>query len=323
MIIIDGINRGLRGKEFRMNSQEKTLLRLMFQNKIYKCDGQSFEDIFTAVMNYAESNFQPIKPWGNIGDRKNDGYIKESGTYYQVFAPEDIEKSYATVIRKIHEDFTGLIAQWSPVNNFYFVINDKYKGVNPDAEIKIEEIRKTYDLENAEILIAKDIENIVFKLEEDQIFSVVGMLPDPASIKNIDYSILNDVINHIIELPILLNAETKMVLPDWKEKIQFNKLSETVANYLNTASYQLYSLEDYLSDNGDFVADDLRDKINEVYQLEQKKYSGDQLFMSMVEQLSPRQTQSYQNTVIVIMAKYFESCDIFEEPRGEKDDCTD
>nr|CBX27246.1 hypothetical protein N47_A12750 [uncultured Desulfobacterium sp.] len=59
-----------------MNIQEKTLARYFFQNKILKADGQAFEDIFTAIMNYAEAGFQSIKPWGNIGDRKNDGYIK-------------------------------------------------------------------------------------------------------------------------------------------------------------------------------------------------------------------------------------------------------
>ncbi len=63
-----------------MTTDEKYILRTLFQNKIYKADGQAFEDIFTEIMNYAESDFQPIKPWGNVGDRKNDGYIKSSGT---------------------------------------------------------------------------------------------------------------------------------------------------------------------------------------------------------------------------------------------------
>lgn len=302
-----------------MNSQEKTILRMMFQNKIYKSDGQSFEDLFTSIMNYAEKDFQSIKPWGNIGDRKNDGYIKRTGTYYQVFAPEVIEKSYATTINKLHKDFNGLIAQWSPVNNFYFVINDKYKGVHPDAEQEMQGIQEKHGLENAGILTSKDIENILFDLEEDQIFSIVGMLPDPANIKNIDYSILNEVIRHIMELPIQTNINEKMVLPDWDEKIQFNHLSQTVANFLNTACYQLYNLEAYLSDNSSFVADTLRDKMNEVYQQEKVTKSGDQLFMSMVDQLSPKQTQPYQNTVIIIMAKYFETCDIFEEPKEEEE----
>lgn len=302
-----------------MNSQEKMLLRVMFKNKIYKYDGQAFEDLFTFVMNYAEKGFQSIKPWGNIGDRKNDGYVKQNATYYQVFAPEDIKKSYPNTVKKLHADFKGLIAQWSLVNSFYFVINDKYKGVNADAEQEIQKIKDGHGLENAAILTAKDIENKLFELEEDQIFSIVGWLPDPSNIKNIDYSILNEVIGHIMELPIQPNIEGKVVLPDWDEKIKFNKLSDTVAGYLNTASYQLHNLEVYLSDNSDFVADELRDKINEIYQQEKAINSGDYLFMSMVEQLSPKLTQPYQNTVIIILAKYFEACDIFEEPKGEEE----
>ena len=291
-----------------MNSQEKMILRLMFQNKIYNCDGQAFEDLFTSVMNYAEKGFQSIKPWGNIGDRKNDGYVNKTGTYYQVFAPEEIEKSYPNTVKKIHRDFNGLIEQWSPVNSFYFVINDKYKGVNADAEQEIQRIKENHGLENAAILTAKDIENTLFELEEDQIFSIVGMPPDPSNIKNIDYSILNEVIAHIMELPLQTNIDEKMVLPDWDEKIQFNNLSDPVAGYLNTASYQLYNLEAYLSD-----------KMNDVYQQEKTNKSGDQLFMAMVQQLSPKQTQAYQNTVIIIMAKYFETCDIFEEPKEEEE----
>ena len=29
--------------------------------------------MFIAIMNYAEEHFQAIKPWVNIGGRKNDG----------------------------------------------------------------------------------------------------------------------------------------------------------------------------------------------------------------------------------------------------------
>ena len=79
----------------------------MFQNKIHKSDGQAFEDIFTSIMNYVDNDFMSIKPWGNIGDRKNDGYIKRTGTYYQVFAPEDIKNSYPQTIKKLNEDLQG------------------------------------------------------------------------------------------------------------------------------------------------------------------------------------------------------------------------
>lgn len=43
-------------------------------------------------MTKAEPNFQPVKAYGNIGDRKNDGFVSQTGIYYQVYAPRDVNK---------------------------------------------------------------------------------------------------------------------------------------------------------------------------------------------------------------------------------------
>ena len=300
-----------------MNVQEKTFARQLFQNKILKADGQIFEDIFSAVMNYAETDFQQIKPWGNIGDRKNDGYIKTKGIFYQVYAPEDIRKSYTNVVSKLKEDFDGLKKQWSPVNEFYFVVNDKYKGVNADCEKIIQEIKISNDLSNAGFLTAKHLENILFELEDDQIYSITGLIPDPANIKQLDFSILNEVIGHIMQLPLNTDDKSKIVLPDWNEKIKLNVLSESVSQLLSNGCFQLHSLDAYLKNNSDFLADSLRDKMNEVYLQEKENKSGDELFWAIVNSASPKAEHMYQTSVIVIMSKYFETCDIFEEPVQE------
>ena len=301
-----------------MDIQEKTLARQLFQNKILKADGQIFEDIFSAIMNYAETDFQQIKPWGNIGDRKNDGYIKTKGIFYQVYAPEDIQKSYPNVVSKLKKDFDGLKAQWSPVNEFYFVINDKYKGVNADSEKIIQEMKISHNLNDAGFLTVKHLENILFELEDDQIYSITGFIPDPANIKQLDFSILNEVIGHIMQLPLNDGDKPKIVVPEWDEKIKLNVLSESVSQLLSNGSFQSYSLEEYLKNNSDFLADYLRDKMNEVYSLEKENKSGDELFWAIVNSASPKAEHMYQTSVIVIMSKYFETCDIFEEPVQEE-----
>lgn len=300
-----------------MNTQERSIARILFQNKIYKADGQAFEDIFTATMSYFNKDFQSIKPWGNIGDRKNDGYIKTECEYYQVYAPEDIRKSYVDAVNKIKTDFNGLIKQWSPVNKFYFVINDKYKGVNADCEQVINQIKGSYSLEDARILTAKDLEDRVFSLSEDQIYTVVGYLPDPGNLKNIDYSILNEVISYIMNLPIDSEKEYSITLPDLDEKIQFNNLSKITADYLYNGLMKVVYLEEYLSNNSDYVADSLRDKLSEIYKKQRDNFNGDSLFWNIVNALSPVAQQQYQSIVIIIMSKYFETCDIFEEPIKE------
>ena len=233
-------------------------------------------------------------------------------------APEDIRKSYTNVVSKLKEDFDGLKAQWSPVNEFYFVVNDKYKGVNADCEKITQEIKISYNLNNAGFLTAKHLENILFELEDDQIYSITGFIPDPANIKQLDFSILNEVIGYIMQLPLNKDDKSKIVLPDWNEKIKLNVLSESVSQLLSNGCFQLHSLDEYLKDNSDFLADSLRDKMNEVYSQEKENKSGDELFWAIVNSASPKAEQMYQTSVIVIMSKYFETCDIFEEPVQEE-----
>ncbi len=307
-----------RNGVFMLTRDEKLILRTLFQNKIYKADGQVFEDLFTSIMSYAEKDFRQIKPWGNIGDRKNDGYIPSKGIFYQVYAPENIQNNYPEVIKKIKTDFNGLKKQWQTIHEFYFVVNDKYKGVNADSEQAIVKLIKDNGLNKGGFITAKDLENLLFSLNDDQIIMITGSIPDPAKIKVLDYSILNEVIQHIMAIPLQQSEKPTLSLPDWNEKIIFNNLTATTANYLNNGYIQVNSLELYLANNSNFLADELRDKLNEIYLDEKENSSGDELFWKIINKASPRIEQSFQSAAIVILSKYFESCDIFEEPSKEK-----
>jgi hypothetical protein len=156
-----------------LTRDEKYMLRLIFKNKIYEADGQKFEDIFTAIMRYTEPEFQQIKPYGNVGDKKNDGYIKSKGIYFQVYGPEDIGKSISYAKGKLKKDFAGLLQKWKPINEFYFVINDKYKGIPSDLEIEISKLVAENDLKGG-VKGAAYLEDLLFFLEDDQILIITG-----------------------------------------------------------------------------------------------------------------------------------------------------
>ena len=300
-----------------LTNDEKTIARNLFKLLIHEADGVVFERLFTSIMDYAEPDFRQIKPWGNIGDRKNDGYIKSKGIFYQVFAPEDIRLKYSETVSKLKNDFTGLLSQWSPVNEFYFVMNDKYKGVNADVEITMNRIVTMNNLVNGRVLVAKDLENKLFSLTDDQIQTIIGHIPDPARVK-LNYSVLNEVIKYIMQLSLASPLPPDLKMPDWDQKIKFNQLSKATATCLNNGYLQINSLQKYLDDNSNFLADTLRDKMNEIYLSEKKIFSGDELFWAIVKKSSPVNEAPYQSAVIVIMAKYFEACDIFERPGEEK-----
>lgn len=302
-----------------MKIEEKTLSRVLFENKIQRSNGNTFEDLFTQVMNYAEPEFEQIKPWGNIGDRKNDGFIRSKGVFYQVFAPEDINKSYPDAISKLEKDFAGLSKQWTLINEFYFVVNDKYKGVNANANQTIANIVANNSLKKGKILTAKDLEKIVFDLSDELIFRIVSFLPDLEQIANLDFSVLTQVIGYIMKLPIK-QIPGKIKFPDWDEKIVFNKISNETKSLLDTASFNLGALNEFLA-NENFLAEELQKKLIGLYEKlkpsfdnSPNEYSGDNLFWEIVYMCSPKNENTYLSSVFTIMAKYFESCDIFEEP---------
>jgi hypothetical protein len=304
-----------------LTRDEKYLARILFKILIHESDGMAFQRLFTDIMNYAESDFQPIKPWGNVGDRKNDGYIKSKGTYYQVFAPEDSHLRCSKTVSKLKDDFTGLLSQWSPVNEFYFLVNDKYKGVPPDVEIMMNQLIANNKPLKGGVILAKYLEDKLFSLADDQILAIVGQIPDPSKVR-LDYNILNEVIKHIIHLPLSQALPPDIKMPDWDQKIRFNQLSEVTAIRLNNGYLQINNLQKYLDNNSDFLADNLRDKMNEIYISEKRTYSGDELFWAIVKKASPINEAPYQSAVIVIMAKYFEACDIFERPDEVQNDST-
>jgi hypothetical protein len=297
----------------KMTGDEKYIYRYIFQNKIYKADGQKFEDLFTDIMKYAEPEFQQIKPHGSTGDKKNDGYIKSKGIYFQVYGPEDIAKSVLYAKGKLKKDFTGLLQAWKSVKEFYFIVNDKYKGIPYELETEMNKLLEKNNLKGG-VKGAACLENRLFSLADDQILAITGLIPDPSKIRLLDYSILNEVISYIMEMSLANAISSDILLSDWNKKIKFNKLSSCVADLLNSGSIQINGLDKYLMNQGNFFADELRNKMNEIYIAEKEHFIGDKLFWRIVSIASPRAELAYQTAVIVIMAKYFEACDIFERP---------
>ncbi|KAI4451747.1 hypothetical protein C823_006307 [Eubacterium plexicaudatum ASF492] len=130
-----------------MSKAEQYIAKIIFRNRILAYKGQQFEDFFVSVMTKFNPNFQPVKAYGNIGDQKNDGFDRTTGTYYQVFAPEDItkDKTINDGVKKLKNDFEGLYEHWDnicPIKYYFFVTNDKYNGI--PAPI----IRMAIDLDN-------------------------------------------------------------------------------------------------------------------------------------------------------------------------------
>lgn len=311
-----------------MTPQEKVLARKLFKIKIYENEGQAFEQLFTQIMNYAYPDFIQIKPQGRYGDRKNDGYIPSLGYYYQVYAPENPEatRTRNVAVAKARDDFKGLIDAWHhihPIEGYRFAFNDKYKGSFPAIEEALAKIKTEYKLEVSEVFLAKHLEDVLFSLDADRILTIVGFIPDPAAISDLDYSLLSEVIEHIIKVSRPIDLVSALTVPDFDKKIQFNGLSHSVAAFLQNGSYQSGAIDEYFNKNSVFARQELRDALNKIYlasmeedyaEVSDDVSEGDLRFFHILNKITPVKSKSAQDAAFVLMAYYFESCDIFEDP---------
>jgi hypothetical protein len=155
-------------------------LRDKFKIAVLQANSSQFEGLFSRVKNYVHTDFAQVKPHGNIGDRGNDGWLPSSGTYYQVYAPEELWTNTTSAQKKVKDDFKKLKQYWqaiTPIRRFYFVVNDKFAGVSPHIWKTLSEIQSDESLETTGVYDTATLERELFSLQHDQICSVLGVSP--------------------------------------------------------------------------------------------------------------------------------------------------
>lgn len=305
-----------------LTAEDLYIARKLFQLEIYKSNGQAFENLFSKVMRLCNPEFIQIKPQGQYGDRKNDGFIKSSGQYYQVYAPEHLQQKEKETIEKLVTDFNGLFNYWNanvtPIVEFNFVLNDKYQGTYPSLHPELTKIESNHNGVTCKPFLSQHLEDIFLKLPHHHIEDILGKIPS-AELINLNVSILDEVITHLIDLKDGAIPEKFPVNPNFEDKIIFNSLSSHVATFLKYGSYQDGALKEYFKLNSTFAKDDLKNTFSQLYQtalaeIPDSPDKNDVVFFDIVKNAHPNPSKVYQDAVFILMAYFFSYCDIFEEP---------
>ncbi len=299
-----------------------TFAQILFKNKALSSDGQAYEDLFIRTMEEISISFQPVKPQGPLGDKKNDGFDYVTGEYYQCYAPEDLSKNIPTAVNKLQKSADGLVGYWdniSKVKKIYFVVNDNYKGLYPEIHQKLADLRTQYVGIEFELFRTKDLERRVLSLDIDTIQRIIGILPNPQSTV-LEPNYLTEVLNHLMNFESNFSENSLPDQLDFTKKIKHNELSDYIGSHLQLAHHSIYQVIQYFKYNSDFEKNELQKKFITLYQqeVESVKVIEDKtniIFINLFNKISPRDNQSVKMAVLILMAYYFEACDIFEEPQ--------
>lgn len=302
------------------------LYRLLFRLRIHESSGDGFQSLFGQIMKYSDPRFQKIVPWGEWGDGGNDGWIEEDGHYFQVYGPKPTTKlSETAALNKAIEDFDKLPKKWQNVQMYSFVMNDRFAGIPAPIGSALQDLKTAKKLKAAKAVETQDLMIVFMTLTVGERQDIVGGIPESADF--IDSRALGELLTGLAETATGKLTFLKEKAPDFDEKIKFNGLTPPISIRLESASYQANMVDEFLDGRDPGLRQAIAQEIREYYQESKAEFPDDVpdfanlRYLWLLDRIMPpnapkhAHTQAaYRGAAEIVLAKYFESCDVYEYP---------
>ena len=180
-----------------MGNFDYKYLRLQLRTKLYELKYKPFQDFFSTLMQHIHSDFVRVDDAG--GDGGNDGYIRSSGKYFQVYAPKSGKGPEAA--RKFVKDFYTLHKNWDAINKiqeYCFVYNDRFEGSPKSLEKMISDMKIEHPNLGFSLMLCHNIHVLFFDNLSDRLMTEFGfdqeLMPSLKMVKR-DIEKLEDLLN--------------------------------------------------------------------------------------------------------------------------------
>lgn len=307
--------------------REEFWYRTLFKLKLYESSGESFQSLFNDIAHYRyPDKFQVVGPYGNSGDGGNDGWIEAEKRYFQVYGKKANSKVDLNYIKsKATGDFSKIQNEWGKVNYYHFVYNDRFEGTPAPIVKAVSDLKSLHNLTESNIWDSRKLETIFMELSNDQRSSIIGGIPSDIP-DFIDSGLISELLRHLADTVSVSPLFLDQSAPDFSEKIRVNGLTEPVSSCLKTYSYQTQDVEDFLARRDVGLKQSIATEMQEIYKESRNKIpesneAANMRYVWMVEKLIPESAskhphsfKAYREAAQVILANYFEICDIYEHP---------
>jgi len=286
-----------------------------FQIAFLLAKGMEFQHLFERLMNLAyKADFMSCRPWGNEGDHKNDGFLKSERRLFQVYAPYEMTKAKA--VEKITEDFKGAKAYWGEFFDKWVFAHNAVDGLPPHVMKLMLDFENTPPNVKLEPWCLEEFLLVFRKLTPDDLQSWFGYAPTEETFLRLGFADLQ---------PVLESIASRLELPSGgvrdvpKGKIEANALSESVRSLLLEGMKKSPLVKGFFEQWYDeTLGERVANAFHAKYQELRGRVRHDLIFSELQIWVGGEQIGSpeHQMAVLAVIAYFFCSCDIFEEPRN-------
>lgn len=286
-----------------------------FEVAFLRSKGDAFQEFFERLMGLAhKADFMACRPWGRVGDRKNDGFLKSERCLFQVYGPYEMTAAKAT--EKITEDFEGAKEHWGEHFGRWVFVHNAVNGLPPH----VQELLLEFEAANSGIEIEpwclEELRLVFRRLSAEDRATWFGPAPTEATRAKLGFADVKVVLDRISTLPVPAQPEVQDVPAG---KIEANGLSEAVERLIKEGMVKSRLVEQFL---GQWHDQTLGERLAESFRAEYRALRGglltpNEIFAELQAWAGGSElgTAEHQLAVLAVLAYYFERCDIFEEPR--------
>lgn len=258
------------------------------------------------------TDFELIKAGGKRGDKKSDGRRISTETIFQCYAPESPSTFASNAPAKIKDSFPEVTQIWPEMKEWVFLHNNP-GGITTATSDTLEDLRKEHpeiEIRTATRRFLKD--NLHDKLSLQQLAHIYpeGRL----DVENVKMEDVRPLLRKIIqECGQKFGDEQFGEIPH-PDKIEHNKLSPSSKGDLRRALAHIDVVRRYLDSlsnpqNASIVQLGLQDRYKNLVDL---GYDSDEVLGFLIESIKTDPSSNQHSAALVIVAYFFDSCDIFE-----------
>jgi len=295
-----------------LDDTQRSFYGLKFENTFLREKGKAFETFFARVMAHGfAGDFEPVRPYGPMGDLKCDGFRPSDGTVFQSYAPDSTKTR--ELLTKIDEDFEGARRHWgAKMKRWEFVHND-VRGLPAEAVHKLEDLRAGHPAIEIAVFGEAEMRAVVMRLALHQLEDLFGVVPSQRTLERLDFASLRPVLIAIQRRD--PGAEPPLAAPS-VAKLQHNALSPDAAALLRQGRRREKLVQDFFHAWPDpSFGEDIAEAFRSRYQaLKMARLSPDQIFSELQSFAGGMEGEpSHQGAVLSVLSYFFERCDIFED----------
>ena len=261
-------------------------------------------------------DFIRVRPAGNVGDRKCDGYLRRINCVFQVYAPRRVNTN--RWLDKIDEDFHGAQKQWE-LMRAWTLVHNQHDGLPPDiaqAVLKLQDNNPQLTIDHwkpGQLLELSD------NLSETQLIRLFGHPPREQDMRTLDRNDIAVAVRGLASEAVSWQPGIDLPVVD-PRKLRYNELSEPSRRLITAGIAQSSMVDGYFVNN---VSDmNLRDRIAGLMKQEWLRLrptaTPDVAFHRLLDHISANAQGSRALTAsLALLAYLFETCDIFDNPPSD------